>query len=813
MSKAIDPTNIGPSSNIILHHGSGSKFDRFDHGKMGSGEGNQSYGWGTYLAQHPDVAGGYQKRLSGNDKLDKLTANGEPIPFSIKGDISESAFINLLKNDGDVQKTLKELDDKAMNSPIQGIRTKSAKERDFLADFAKNNKLKFDKKGAFYDVDVPDEYLDDMIDYDLDIASQSDKVREVLLRLRKEFGTSFHDGQGAYYAIVFEMRRQGHKNPEKAASQYLDAQGIKGVKFLDQGSRNARYMLSTPETTKAGDWMVKDSMKPNSLGKHFDNEIDAQKFLDAKKKKTRNFVIFNEDNMKIIRIDGKDVNKNLNKVDDGVLGQFGNETKVKPLAMDETSRLSRAQEMGFDTDTIYYHGTTENGLKKINEEGFKVGKGGIQIGENIHLTPSKQYASAYGTRFHDFTNKTLPKIGQMVGKDKNLVIPVFIKKGAIQKSKFKGKEIEVKPEDIRPINSDFSPKMKINKVDDGVLGQTLKSTDTKTTIRSADGKAFITVDKIGDSMVVNSIHNAGKRGEGVGTALMKDAIADAENRGLKFTSSESISTDVERVYKRLEKEGYSIEFNKDTHIADNGKITSNDLTSPVVKVYPSDYRHPSEGLLRKTTKVDDGVLGQFGKTKGTFYTADELGKEALGYDDVNKFVTKAHQRQTFIKRSVAQSIADDLGGEYSRDVPIPEGITVIGDRGSRISVDGNNVYFHVASENAFGTDKIFLPNIAVANKSKGLGTKFMNAMKKFADKTSQDIVIYKITNKDFFRKFDWLEELDDGWEFEYKAKKGNKSFGLGELDDIWNKAHKVDDGEGLLKIKKKVTKPKNGLLD
>jgi len=83
-----------------------------------------------------------------------------------------------------------------------------------------------------------------------------------------------------------------------------------------------------------------------------------------------------------------------------------------------------------------------------------------------------------------------------------------------------------------------------------------------------------------------------------------------------------------------------------------------------------------------------------------------------------------------------------------------------------------------------------LPNIAVSGKSKGLGTKFMDAMKTFADKTSQDIVIYKVTNKDFFRKFNWLEETDSG-DFKYKTKTG-ESFGVGELNDIWRKAHKVN---------------------
>jgi hypothetical protein len=300
-----------PKKDIVAYHGSLHKFDKFDHSKIGSGEGGQAYGWGTYLSEHPNVAGGYQKRLSGNDKLDKLTSNGKPIPFSSKGETSETAFIVLLKNEGDVQKALKELDGRASNSPLKVIRDNSKKSSDFLADYASKNDLKFDKKGSFYEVDLPDEYIDDMIDYDLDIASQSEKVRATLLSLRKEFGTSFNDGQGAYDAIVFEMRMQGHKNPEKAASEFLDKKGIKGIKFLDQDSRNANYTITPPDETIAGDWMVKDNMKPNSVGKHFDNEAGAQKFLDDKNKKTRNFVVFNEGSTKVLKRNDKVIAKDL----------------------------------------------------------------------------------------------------------------------------------------------------------------------------------------------------------------------------------------------------------------------------------------------------------------------------------------------------------------------------------------------------------------------------------------------------------------------------------------------------------------------
>ncbi|GAH15205.1 unnamed protein product, partial [marine sediment metagenome] len=42
----------------------------------------------------------------------------------------------------------------------------------------------------------------------------------------------------------------------------------------------------------------------------------------------------------------------------------------------------------------------------------------------------------------------------------------------------------------------------------------------------------------------------------------------------------------------------------------------------------------------------------------------------------------------------------------------------------------------------------------------------MNAMKEFADETSQDIVFYKVTNPKFYDKFDWLTEKNEGT-FEY----------------------------------------------
>lgn len=49
-------------------HGSGAKFDAFDHRYMGSGEGNQSYGWGTYITEVEGIGRMYAEAMGDRHK-------------------------------------------------------------------------------------------------------------------------------------------------------------------------------------------------------------------------------------------------------------------------------------------------------------------------------------------------------------------------------------------------------------------------------------------------------------------------------------------------------------------------------------------------------------------------------------------------------------------------------------------------------------------------------------------------------------------------------------------------------------------------
>lgn len=68
-----EPTEAGPLQKIVggikAWHGSPHDFDKFDLGKIGTGEGAQTYGRGLYFAENEGVAQSYRNRLTKPDRV------------------------------------------------------------------------------------------------------------------------------------------------------------------------------------------------------------------------------------------------------------------------------------------------------------------------------------------------------------------------------------------------------------------------------------------------------------------------------------------------------------------------------------------------------------------------------------------------------------------------------------------------------------------------------------------------------------------------------------------------------------------------
>ena len=68
---------------MTVYHGSPHKFDAFDHSKMGTGEGAQAHGWGTYVAVNRETSVEYAEALRSNAQA-KIKRNGLDITSHIR---------------------------------------------------------------------------------------------------------------------------------------------------------------------------------------------------------------------------------------------------------------------------------------------------------------------------------------------------------------------------------------------------------------------------------------------------------------------------------------------------------------------------------------------------------------------------------------------------------------------------------------------------------------------------------------------------------------------------------------------------------
>ena len=89
---------LGGLLGATVWHGSPHKFDKFDSSKIGTGEGNQAYGHGLYLADNPTVAKNYQAKVSAMQGSGEPTIAGRAINWDSP---QEAAAFEISRHNGD----------------------------------------------------------------------------------------------------------------------------------------------------------------------------------------------------------------------------------------------------------------------------------------------------------------------------------------------------------------------------------------------------------------------------------------------------------------------------------------------------------------------------------------------------------------------------------------------------------------------------------------------------------------------------------------------------------------------------------------
>jgi hypothetical protein len=211
---------LGPvgTSNATVWHGSPHKFDKFDSAHIGKGEGAQAYGHGLYLADSPGVAKSYAENLTKT--------------FDSIGDVAkhwrqnggEAAYKAFAKEAG--------LADNDIAPVIEAMRKQG---------------------GNLYKVDLPDEQIAKMLDWDKPLSQQAPEVQKALRELAEAGDADsiarwlLSKGNDPHAGALFKASASSMPGVDQMAnypgsaqmSAAMRSRGIPGIRYLDGNSRGA----------------------------------------------------------------------------------------------------------------------------------------------------------------------------------------------------------------------------------------------------------------------------------------------------------------------------------------------------------------------------------------------------------------------------------------------------------------------------------------------------------------------------------------------------------------------------------------------
>jgi hypothetical protein len=337
-----------PAGGLLAHtvyHGSPHKFDKFDMSKIGTGEGAQAYGHGLYFAESPGVANSYVTNPGGLFTVKGKTYGELQSQWGEFDKPTRRALSALADSQGNADEAIGNL--KGMMSPESNQAADVLKQWVDSGDVLKNT-------GNMYKVDIPDEAIPRMLDWDKRMYEQSPDVLQKMPGLA-DSGKRYNDISQEMDALMWQGKLdspewEALKNESKLiretlgyapndtgeelmrklggnvkASEYLKQQGIPGIRYLDGSSRN--------------------------VGEG-----------------TSNFVLFDDQLPRILEINGQPT---------GLLS-YADEAK-------------KAQSGLLDNDYLY-HGTGEGAFRKIREQGL------VPKNNKIYATDSEKYAKTYAKR-------------------------------------------------------------------------------------------------------------------------------------------------------------------------------------------------------------------------------------------------------------------------------------------------------------------------------------------------------------------------------------------------------------------------------
>lgn len=217
---------------IKTYHGSQASFDNFDHSFMGSGEGAQAYGWGTYVSEVEGIAKAYAKANAKKNAPSRLMYQGKPMTYKTPSIIYQVALdmdkFNISAKEA-ISKMI-DVDEKKLASvgdtPFEKMKAKQVQdELKVLKDLNPSDfKINEDYDTVAQDLidtksglDLLEDELKDAKSYVDLYQSRLDEAKEELSKAKESgtgLGVDMYESDVMYYSKQVEKYKQNVKTKE-----------------------------------------------------------------------------------------------------------------------------------------------------------------------------------------------------------------------------------------------------------------------------------------------------------------------------------------------------------------------------------------------------------------------------------------------------------------------------------------------------------------------------------------------------------------------------------------------------------------------
>ena len=218
---------------MVLAHGSPHKFSKFSMKHIGTGEGAQAYGHGLYFAQDPKVAGAYKSRFN-QMANDGNLSDAEWATHNVYDRLDADKDAAVKELTAQMERHKKHFENTGM--PAAKKKYDQAKES---LDYINSERF---NPGNLYEVDIPDEQIAKMLDWDKPLGEQKpETVQKLRAAFKDHYGRDVWDEYGFADIDVKDVLHNSIDDFDNVGDieKLLNKHGIPGIKYLDGTSRSA----------------------------------------------------------------------------------------------------------------------------------------------------------------------------------------------------------------------------------------------------------------------------------------------------------------------------------------------------------------------------------------------------------------------------------------------------------------------------------------------------------------------------------------------------------------------------------------------